>query len=203
MSGGSQAPMRVVLGVSGSVAAIKFTELMGELGALDASVEVKVVLTESARRFVSDAEIAEVKTCAWCSGVYTDDDEWSAWRKKGDPVTHVELGKWADVLLVAPLSANTLAKFANGSCDNLLTCLFRAWDVSNRDKIVCMAPAMNTQMWASPFTSRHMGAVAEVCASLHWLQPISKELACGDTGVGAMMEPRDIAIAVHSFVRSP
>ena len=61
MSGGSQAPMRVVLGVSGSVAAIKFTELMGELGALDASVEVKVVLTESARRFVSDAEIAEVK----------------------------------------------------------------------------------------------------------------------------------------------
>ena len=87
-----------------------------------------------------------VKTCAWCSGVYTDDDEWSAWRKKGDPVTHVELGKWADVLLVAPLSANTLSKFANGSCDNLLTCLFRAWDVSNRDKIVCMAPAMNTQM---------------------------------------------------------
>ena len=85
MSGGSQAPLRVVLGVSGSVAAIKFTELMGELGALDASVEVKVVLTESARRFVSDAEIAEVKTCAWCSGVYTDDDEWSAWRKKGDP----------------------------------------------------------------------------------------------------------------------
>lgn len=57
-----------------------------------------------------------------------DDDEWHEWSKVGDPVMHIELRRWADVFVIAPLSANTLAKLANGICDNLITCVARAWD---------------------------------------------------------------------------
>ena len=59
-----------------------------------------------------------------------DEDDWREWRGKGDPIMHIELRKWADVLLVAPMSANSLAKAAQGLCDNLLTCILRAWDFS-------------------------------------------------------------------------
>jgi len=57
-----------------------------------------------------------------------DDDEWRQWKRVGDPVMHIELRRWADVMVIAPLSANTLAKAAGGMCDNLLTCVLRAWD---------------------------------------------------------------------------
>lgn len=57
-----------------------------------------------------------------------DDDEWHEWGKVGDPVMHIELRRWSDVFVIAPLSANTLAKLANGMCDNLVTCVARAWD---------------------------------------------------------------------------
>lgn len=60
--------------------------------------------------------------------VFTDENEWSTWQKRGDPVLHIELRKWADMILIAPLSANTMAKIVNGICDNLLTCVMRAWD---------------------------------------------------------------------------
>lgn len=83
--------------------------------------------------------------------VLKDEDEWSCWSKREDPVLHIDLRKWADVLLVAPLSANTLAKLANGLCDNLLTCVARAWDFS---RPLLVAPAMNTLMWESPFTAK-------------------------------------------------
>ena len=66
---------------------------------------------------------------------------------RGDPVRHIEFRHWADLLVVAPLDANTLAKFAIGLCDNFLTCLFRAWDFA---KPVILAPAMNTLMWDHP-----------------------------------------------------
>lgn len=62
--------------------------------------------------------------------VLTDDHEWSSWSQRGDPVLHIELRKWADICLIAPLSANTLAKIANGLADNLLTSTLRAWDFS-------------------------------------------------------------------------
>ena len=62
--------------------------------------------------------------------LHDDEAEWRGWQKVGDPVLHIELRRWADVFVVAPLSANTLAKMANGMCDNLLTCVVRAWDFS-------------------------------------------------------------------------
>ena len=61
--------------------------------------------------------------------IHFDEEEWEAWKKRGDPVLHIELRKWAHVLLITPLSANTLAKISNGICDNLLTQVCRAWDM--------------------------------------------------------------------------
>src|SRR5262245_20486764 len=73
--------------------------------------------------------------------------------QRDDPVLHIELRRWADLLVIAPLDANTLAKLAYGLSDNLLTCLYRAWD---RRRPIVLAPAMNTFMWENPLTDRHL-----------------------------------------------
>ncbi|MPC13728.1 Phosphopantothenoylcysteine decarboxylase [Portunus trituberculatus] len=120
-----------------------------------------------------------------------DQDEWSAWNGRGDPVLHIQLRDWAQVMVIAPLDANTMAKMAQGLCDNLLTCIVRAWDVM-RPLIFC--PAMNTHMYKHPLTMRHTAMLKdlgyiEVCV-------VSKRLMCGDIGPGAMAELDNIVNAV-------
>jgi phosphopantothenoylcysteine decarboxylase len=114
------------------------------------------------------------------SVIYVDDDEWK-YQKIGDPVLHIELRKWADLLVVAPASANTIAKLASGLSNNLITCVARAWNFSD-PIIVC--PAMNTLMWEHPFTKQHLDVLLGVGYQI--VQPVTKTLACGDTGKGAM-----------------
>ncbi|KAL3151339.1 hypothetical protein ABBQ38_013171 [Trebouxia sp. C0009 RCD-2024] len=116
---------RILLGASGSVAAIKVVELAYLLAEF---AEVKLVLTKAARHFVQQDDLPFT--------VHGDEEEWHQWQKKGDPVLHIELRKWADLLIVAPLSANTLAKMAQGLCDNCLTSIVRAWDFS-KPLMVC------------------------------------------------------------------
>ena len=125
--------------------------------------------------------------------IWTDDNEW-AWRRGDNLILHIDMRKWADVLLLAPLSANTLAKAANGLSDNLVTSVIRAWDWKN--KKVFFAPAMNTYMWDNIITQTHLGTLTSWGAVL--IPPISKTLACGDTGVGAMADIKDIVKAVRS-----
>jgi len=186
---------KVLVGFTGSVASTRFASLIRALR--DADCDIKVVLTNRAMEFIGEEDIARAEINR--EDVYTDRDEWERWREIGDPVVHVDLAKWADVLLVAPLSANTLSKFANGLCDNLLTCIFRAWDFS---KIVVIAPAMNTQMWINPFTSRHLETLADISrGAVRVCTPIEKRLACGDIGVGAMAEVSQVIEFL--FVQSP
>ncbi|EFJ45580.1 hypothetical protein VOLCADRAFT_63556, partial [Volvox carteri f. nagariensis] len=178
---------------AGSVASIKVAALCRLL--LDFA-DVKLIVTTSARHFINEADLPpEVKP------VFGDEAEWRQWRAVGDPVLHIELRRWADILLVAPLSANTLAKMANGMADNLLTCVVRAWDFT---KPLMVAPAMNTAMWVSPFTSRHLDTLTQLgscncgnsnssSSSFVIVAPVSKRLACGDEGTGAMAAPEDIA----------
>ena len=105
----------------------------------------------------------------------------SMWVQVGDPVLHIELRNWADIVLVAPLSAHTLAKIAHGFCDDLLSCTLRAWDFSNnltqsnvrfqnspshRSKPIILAPAMNTAMWDHPITGKQLGDICKFGSGL-------------------------------------
>jgi phosphopantothenoylcysteine decarboxylase len=96
--------------------------------------------------------------------------------------------------LIAPLSANTLAKMAHGICDNFLCCIARAWP---KEKPVVLAPAMNTEMWIDPITDEHFVALRKRFHKLTVVEPESKLLACGDTGVGAMARIECIVEAIE------
>ncbi|KAJ8771250.1 hypothetical protein K2173_026427 [Erythroxylum novogranatense] len=187
VNGGGRRP-RILLAASGSVAAIKFGNLCH---CFSEWAEVRAVATKASLCFIDRASIPKDVL------LYTDEDEWSSWSKIGDTVLHIELRRWADLMVIAPLSANTLGKIAGGLCDNLLTCIVRAWDYS---KPIFVAPAMNTFMWNNPFTERHLVSIDELGISL--IPPATKRLACGDYGNGAMAEPSLIYSTVRLFLES-
>ncbi|XP_025026223.1 phosphopantothenoylcysteine decarboxylase isoform X3 [Python bivittatus] len=164
----------ILVGVTGSVAALKLPLLVAELLKIP-GLEVQVVTTENAKHFYNPEEIPV--------RIYSDSDEWQMWKKRTDPVLHIDLRRWADLLLVAPLDANTLAKIANGICDNLLTCVIRAWDLS---KPLFFCPAMNTFMWEHPITARQVEQLKEF--GYIEVPCTVKKLVCGDEGRGAMAE---------------
>ncbi|XP_034832496.1 phosphopantothenoylcysteine decarboxylase [Maniola hyperantus] len=176
------AAFNLIIGVTGSVATIKLPLLVKTLMDLNETAqgyhfEIKIVCTEPAKHFFKQTDLP-----ASCS-VLDDATEWDKWKGRGDEVVHIELGKWAHMMIIAPLDANTLAKIAQGICDNLLTSTVRAWDMS---KPLLFCPAMNTRMWEHPITSTQV-------TTLKWwgyeeVPPTSKTLMCGDTGIGAMAE---------------
>ncbi|KAI4471088.1 homo-oligomeric flavin containing cys decarboxylase family [Holotrichia oblita] len=110
--------------------------------------KIQVIMTNCAKHFCSTYELpSDIK-------MFDDCNEWTMWQKRGDPVLHIELGKWADIFLIAPLDANSLANWRmQGLCDNLLTCTARAWDIS---KPLILCPAMNTKMYNHPITDVHL-----------------------------------------------
>ena len=132
--------------------------------------------------------------------VYTEVDEWPypdhIGYTKDDPVRHIELRKAASALLIAPISANTMAKMAYGLCDNLLTSVARAWDYT---RPVIVAPAMNTMMWHHPSTEEHLHKIKSWGAQV--VPPVSKILACKDQGEGAMAQIDDILEMLRNALR--
>ncbi|XP_018594947.1 phosphopantothenoylcysteine decarboxylase isoform X2 [Scleropages formosus] len=118
------------------------------------------------------------------------------WTQRSDPVLHVELRRWAHLFLIAPLDANTLAKIANGICDNLLTCVVRAW---NLDRPLLFCPAMNTAMWQHPITATQIA----VLKGFGYIEVpcIIKKLVCGDEGKGAMAEVSTIVDFVKEYLQ--
>jgi len=206
---------QIVLGVTGSVAALRAPALFGKLREM--GHRVRVVATEASLHFFDPSTLPPDPTDPLGGPVFRDADEWAgdAWRRD-DPVLHIEFRRWADLLVVAPLDANTLAKLALGLSDNFLTCLFRAWDFAHP---VVLAPAMNTLMWESPVTCRHLrqlledrgdgkagadwaldeapGVFARHTPGLVLVPPQAKRLACGDVGQGAMAEVGAIVEAVR------
>ncbi|XP_042153007.1 phosphopantothenoylcysteine decarboxylase isoform X2 [Oncorhynchus tshawytscha] len=178
---------RVLVGVTGSVAALKVPLLVSQLLELP-GVDVRVVTTEHAKHFYNPADVAV--------RVYSDTHEWELWSQRSDPVLHIELRRWADLFVIAPLDANTLGKIASGICDNLLTCVVRAWDTS-RPLLFC--PAMNTAMWYHPITSRQVDSLKEF--GYVEIPCIAKKLVCGDQGKGAMAEVSTIVDVVNQFIQ--
>jgi phosphopantothenoylcysteine decarboxylase len=208
----------VLLGVTGSVAAIKTPELFEAL--CGGGHQVRVVATRAALYFFDPLELDPTRADRNPDVVTVDEDEWPGLRyERTDTVLHIELRRWADVLAVAPLDANTLAKLACGLADNCLTCVWRAWE---RARPVVLAPAMNTLMWEHSLTERHLRQLAldvaglpppdeldpdelpewinAACANLRVVGPVSKRLACDDVGVGAMAEVEEVARAVDAVL---
>jgi phosphopantothenoylcysteine decarboxylase len=222
---------RIILGVTGSVAAIKIPELTKQL--IDRGHELRLVATEPSLHFFDPGEVERLSSREGVESglslsssnphhpklVFRDEDEWPPERyQRGNDVLHIAFRNWADLLIVAPLDANTLAKFAIGLCDNFLSCLFRAWDF---EKPVVLAPAMNTLMWQSPVTRRQLAQLladrataeppqgwsleeasavfARFAPRLILVPPQSKRLACGDIGVGAMADVSSIVDCVRDW----
>lgn len=171
----------ILLGLTGSVASILANELFASLEKLG---NLKIICTEKALYFVPPRK----------HDLYQDSDEWH-WKQKGDPILHIELRKWADVFVIAPLSANTLGKIANGLCDNLLTSVARAWDFN---KPFVVAPSMNTVMWEHPITETQLETLQFWGVKV--VQPQEKTLACGDTGIGAMADIFEITYVVQNRI---
>lgn len=168
--------MNIVLGVSGGIAAYKAPDLVRRLQ--DAGAAVRAILTPNAARFVSPLSLAAVSN----HGVIVD--QW------GDPsgggVDHIELARWADLLLIAPATANILAKLAVGIADDALS----TYALAHRGPIA-VAPAMNTFMLGHPTVQQNVATLR--ARGVHVIEPDSGMLACGDEGAGRMPDPAALA----------
>ena len=174
---------RIVLGVTGGIAAYKAAELVRLLGKLGA--EVQVAMTSAATHFVG------ATTFQALSGRPVYLDQWDA--RMPNAMAHIDLSRQADLILIAPASADFLARVAHGMADDLLATMVLA-----RNCPLLVAPAMNRQMWESPATQRNMLQLA--ADGVRVLGPASGEQACGEVGAGRMLEPDEILEEILSFM---
>ena len=171
---------KILIGVTGSIAAYKIPLLVRLL--IKQGAEVKVIMTTASKNFVSTLTLSTLSK----NNVLTDLSENDSW------ANHVMLGRWADVMLIAPLSCNTLAKMANGLCDNLLMAVYLSATCP-----VVMAPAMDEDMWLHPSTKNNLQRTA---SSGTLIIPVeSGELASGLTGEGRMAEPETMMQWLNNF----
>ena len=175
----SARPSRLLVGITGGIAAYKSADFVRRL--MDRGYDVDVVMTDAACRFIAPATLQAL------SGhpVYTD--MWDARIANGMP--HIDLSRDKTALVVAPATADFLAKLAHGFADDLLSTLCLA-----RDCPLIVAPAMNRQMWEHPSTRRNVDQLQRDGVVI--LGPASGDQACGETGAGRMLEPLDLAAAV-------
>ena len=171
---------KIILAVTGSIAAYKTPQLVRLL--VKSGAEVRVVITDAAEKFVSSLSLATVSKHPVYSNI-SDGDMWN---------NHVALGRWADLLLIAPCSANTLAKLAHGICDNLVCAVYLS--------AICpvfVAPAMDEDMWHHPSTQKN---IAEITSFGNHIIPVEHgELASGLIGAGRMAEPESIITHLDNY----
>ncbi|MFA2977399.1 bifunctional phosphopantothenoylcysteine decarboxylase/phosphopantothenate--cysteine ligase CoaBC [Acinetobacter pittii] len=172
----------IVLAVTGGIAAYKSAILVRRLK--DYGFDVRVVMTHGAQAFITPLTFQALSG----NPVHIELLDPAAEAGMG----HIELARWADLLLVAPASCDTLAKFANGLADDLLSTVFLA-----TKSPVWVAPAMNQQMWAAKATQRNLQTLVE--DGVHVIMPDAGEQACGDVGLGRMPEPEEIARQVAGY----
>ena len=167
---------RIILGVSGSIAAYKSPDIVRRLQ--DLGAEVRVILTSGGREFVSERSLQTV------SKNKVHDNLWDSEAELA--MGHIELAKWADVVIIAPASANTIAKLCHGKADDLLSTVILATSAS-----VMIAPSMNQQMYASLAMKDNLQLLQK--RDVRIIDPGFGEQACGDVGEGRLAEPSEIA----------
>lgn len=171
----------ILLGITGGIACYKVLDLCSRLKKQD--VNLKIIMTKSASEFINPISFETMGRCR----VYTD-----LFEGHHEEVHHIELAKWADLMLVAPASANTIAKFANGIADNFLTSTYLAFD-----KDVIIAPAMNTNMLGAKATQRNIDVLKSDGVQI--IKPEPGLLACNTIGDGRMEEPSEIVDYLDSY----
>ena len=167
---------RVLLGVSGSIAAYKSPDIVRRLQ--DLGAEVRVVITSGGREFVSERSLQTISKNKVHDNLWDKDAELS--------MGHIELAKWADIVIIAPASANTIAKLCHGKADDLLSTVILATSAT-----VMVAPSMNQQMYASLAMKENLQLLKS--RNVIIIEPGFGEQACGDVGEGRLAEPIDIA----------
>lgn len=172
----------IILAVTGGIAAYKSAILVRRLK--DFGFDVRVVMTHGAQAFITPLTFQALSG----NPVHTELLNPEAEAGMG----HIELARWADLILVAPASCDSIAKFANGLADDLLSTLYLA-----TKSPVWVAPAMNQQMWAAKATQRNLQTLVE--DGVHVIMPDAGEQACGDVGLGRMPEPEDLARQVAAY----
>ena len=172
----------ILLAVTGGIAAYKSAILVRRLK--DFGFDVRVVMTQGAQAFITPLTFQAL------SGNPVHTELLSPEAEAG--MGHIELARWADLVLVAPASCDSIAKFAHGLADDLLSTLYLATKAP-----VWVAPAMNQQMWAAKATQRNLKTLVE--DGVHVIMPDAGEQACGDVGLGRMPEPEDLARQVAAY----
>ena len=179
--------LNILLGVTGGVAAYKAVDLAGKLTA--AGARVKTVMTEAACRLVGPKSFEAVTQSAVFTTMWSTSEEYQ--------ISHIALLEWADVVVVAPATANILGKIANGICDDMLsTTLCACWPLVESGAVL-LAPAMNNNMWANPAVQHNVKTLEE--RNFQFTGPAEGRLACGAEGIGRMSEPQDILGAIEKI----
>jgi phosphopantothenoylcysteine decarboxylase / phosphopantothenate---cysteine ligase len=173
---------KIVLGITGGIAAYKAAELVRLL--VKANIDVRVVMTESACQFITPVTMQAL------SGKPVFIGMWDSSIDNGMP--HIELSRDADAILIAPATAEFVAKLLHGRADDLLSTLCLA-----RDCPLLVAPAMNKQMWENPATQRNFAQL--VADNITVLGPGSGDQACGEIGLGRMLEPEELLAELNAF----
>lgn len=179
--------LNILLGVTGGVAAYKAVDLASKLTCAGAGV--KTVMTEAACRLIGPKSFEAVTQSAVFTTMWSTPDEYQ--------ISHVALVDWADVVVVAPATANILGKIANGICDDMLsTTLCVCWPLVE-SAAALLAPAMNNNMWTNPAVRHNVKTLEE--RGFQFIGPAEGRLACGAEGVGRMAEPQDILDAIEKI----
>jgi phosphopantothenoylcysteine decarboxylase/phosphopantothenate--cysteine ligase len=184
---GNTKSKRILICVGGGIAAYKVCELVSTL--FKSGIELRVILTKSAQEFITPLTLATLSR----HQAYTDDDFWQPIYER--PL-HIELGAWADLIVIAPLTANTLAKLAYGMADNLLTNTVLASTC-----LVLLAPAMNTDMWEQVAVQRNWRQLL-TDSRFYGTGTASGLLACDRIGAGRMAEPTEIFVYIQSLLHT-
>jgi len=176
---------RILLGVTGSIAAYKSAEIIRKI--LKKNLDISVVMTEAAKEFITPLTLSTLSNGKTYSGIFDLNNDWSK-------VQHIDLAKESDVLLIAPATANIIGKITHGIADDLLTCLCLATKAP-----ILIAPAMNDAMYDNKIVKDNCQALKK--SGVIFISPEQGELACGDVGIGRLAEVDTIVKEVIAVCR--